>query len=357
MNLLTDGRALFAVLCVTAWLPPQAEAQPILQLKCNLDSRNPSQAEARVYWARRCALTTHVIAPGAYFDTYIPAATGGTLKDYAETDLNSNGFGMNAYTAQADAFEVNASFINKLYMSGPTYQGLDAHGYYEWWRPAARRKSRPFYPIFGSHFDIYNSSNQQLYPHPQLSNCSLYRDPNGTVLATGYSFYVNGYCEAAASSDRCTTDRLNVREAKERIDWARQCGLRQNVGNPSAWFDTGLPSLDLSTTLKDYSEAAAPADRRYSGPSVSYEINAAYVSSLYKSGASSYQGVDAQGYYKWGRDPGLVRQRPMYPIFGSSPDINSGALLTPGTGSDCNVYSSTGAAASFYVNKYCESIY
>ncbi|WP_225409919.1 hypothetical protein [Stigmatella hybrida] len=357
MNLLTEARVLFAALCVAAWLPQQADAQPILQQRCNADSRNPSQAEARVHWARRCALTTHAISPGAYYDTYATAANGGTLKDYAETDVSSNWQGVNAYIGQNDNFEVNASFISKLYMSGPTSQGLDANGYYEWWRPAARRKSRPVYPIFGSHFDIYSLSNQQLYPHPQLSNCFLYRDPNGTVLATGSSFYVNGYCEAAASTDRCTTDRLNVREAKERIDWARQCGLRQNIGLPSAWFDTGLLALDQSTTLKDYSETAAPQDRRYSGPSVNYEVNSAYVSSLYKSGTSAYQGSDAQGYYRWARDPGLIRQRPLYPIFGTSPDINSGSLLTPGIGSDCNLYSSTAPATSFYVNKYCESIY
>ncbi|SEU13366.1 hypothetical protein [Stigmatella erecta] len=358
MTLLTNARALFAAFCVTAWLPQQADAQPILQQRCSADSRNPSQAEARLHWARRCALTTHVIAPGAYYDTYAPAANGGTLKDYTETDSSSNWSGMNAYTSQGDNFEVNASLISKLYMSGPTYQGLDANGYYEWWRPAARRKSRPLYPVFGNHYDLYSPSNQQLYPHPQLLNCSFYHDPNGTVLAAGSSFYVNGLCEAAPSSDRCTIDRLSVREAKERIDWARQCGLRQNVGPPSAWFDTGLPALDQSTTLKDYSETAAPDNRRYSGPSMNYEVNAAYVSSLYKSGTSAYQGSDAQGYYKWGRDPGLMRQRPLYPIFGTSPDINSGALLTPGLGSDCNLYSSTGTASSFfYVNKYCESIY
>lgn len=358
MNRLTEARALFAALCVAAWLPQQANAQPLLQQRCIADSRNPSQAEARIHWARRCALTTHAISPGAYYDTYSPAANGGTLKDYVETDINSNVYGMNAYTGQISLFEVNALLISTLYMSGATYQGLDANGYYEWWRLATRRKTRPLYPVFGNHFDLYSPVNQQLYPHPQLINCSFYRDPNGTVLAAGTSFYVNGYCEASASTDRCTIDRLTAREAKERIDWARQCGLRQNIGHPSAWFDTGLPTIDQSTTLKDYSETVAPENRRYSGSSVNYEVNAAYVSSLYKSGTSAYQGSDAQGYYRWGRDPSLMRQRPLYPIFGTSPDINSGALLTPGLGSDCNLYSNTGtASSSFYVNKYCESIY
>ncbi|ADO69316.1 hypothetical protein [Stigmatella aurantiaca] len=302
-------------------------------------------------------MATRLIGPGDYYDSGAPAANGGTLKDYIEDNSGNNWDGRNIYSGQGGFYDLNASIMSKLYNSGTTYQGQDTNGYYEWWRPLNRKKALPLYPSYASNSDIFSSSNRQLFPHPQLATCGFYLDPNGTVPASGYSFYVVGLCQAIPSSDRCTVDRLNVREAKERIEWARQCGLRQNIGSPSRWFDTGELALDQSTTLKDYSEAVVPDDRRYSGSGVSYEINAAYVSALYKSGTSAYQALDAQGYYKWGRDPSLVRQRPLYPIFGTSPDINSGALLTPGTGSDCNLYNGATPVTSFYVNKYCESVY
>lgn len=193
-----------AVAAAAFLIPGLSEAQPILQQRCSADSLGSPEAEARLNWARRCGLVTHVMNTGAWFDTFIPSANGvGNLKDYLESDINTNWAGQNTYTGQNDNFEVNASFVNHLYQSGPTSQYSDGDGYFRWERPVARKKARPLYPTFGSLYDIYDPNNKQLWPHPsQLVpgnplNCNLYLNSAGTVLATGYNYFVNGYCEAS----------------------------------------------------------------------------------------------------------------------------------------------------------------
>ncbi|SEU37140.1 Hint domain-containing protein [Stigmatella erecta] len=194
-------------------LPSLAEAQPILQQRCSADSLDSGQAERRLLWARRCGLLTHVGSTGNWFDTYAPSSNNaGTLKDYAEDNIATNWAGQNTYTGQSEAFELNSSFVSRLYLSGLTYQYTDGDGFFRWERPLARKKARPLYPTFGSQGDIYSPSNQQLFPHPSQVidgsplNCSFYLNQAGTIPATGMSFYVNGYCEAS-----CYTPDQKVR--------------------------------------------------------------------------------------------------------------------------------------------------
>jgi hypothetical protein len=336
-------------------LPTAAGAQILVQ-RCSNDSLNPSQAEARVNWARRCALSLHVGNPYYSFGTWIMSSNGqGELQEYAEYS-SSNWAGENAYTGSSDNFEINSSSINKLYLSGATSQGFDDQGYYEWWRSPSRRKARPLYPVYGSHYDIASSYNMQLFPHPTLANCGLYLDKNGTQPATGMSFYLNGYCESLNPVNRCDADRLSPRQARERLEWVRRCALSQNVGSSSAWFDSGMPAAN-GGTLKDYSEANAPGDRRYTGSLYGYDINMSYIEMFYDN-ASTLQITDALGYYQWRRDASMQKRRPLYPIYGSSPSNSSGTQLFPNL-SDCSLYApgSQTPASSFYVTGYCTAIY
>jgi hypothetical protein len=350
---------LAVVFCGVVVLPTAAQAQPILMQRCAVDSLNAAQAEARLNWARRCSLVMHVMNTANYFDTYIPSSSSGNLFEYAEDDTAINWSGQNRFTGQSDAYEVNSSFISKLYLSGSTYQGRDSNNFYEWWRARSRKKIRPTYPTFGSLYDVYSASNMQLFPHPTQADCRLYLDRNGT-MPTASAYYVNGYCEASASTDRCHIDRLNVREARERLDWARRCALSQNVGSPSAWFDTGVLTADSTTTLKEYSEANVPPDRSYMGDVRGYDINDTYIFLSYLIGKTN-QSIDAQGYYRWTRDASLLKKRPQYPIYGNSPDSTAGVQYFPHpTYANCTLYQDQGGTTpvtSFYVNKYCDSIY
>ncbi len=179
-------------------LPAAASAQAILTQRCTIDSLDPAQAEARLAWSRRCAISQHVASPSAGFDVGIASYNGmGNLIDYAEFAYSANPSGRNAYTGQVDYFEINSSVTNKLYLNGPTNQTLDSNGYWEWSRPLSRKKARPLYPTFGSTSNINSTSNKQLFPHPMLADCNFYLDRYGTQPATGYDFYINGYCEAS----------------------------------------------------------------------------------------------------------------------------------------------------------------
>ncbi len=337
-------------------LPATAAAQAILQQRCANDALNPSQSEARIYWARRCALSVGTPSSAYGYWGMMSANGAGELIEYNEDDYSTNFSGKNTYIGQSDVYEINNSTVNKVYNFGPTSQGLDDQGNYEWWRDPARRKERPFHPTFGSESNINSSTNKQLFPHPTLANCTLYLDKNGTQPASGYNFYVNGYCEASAPTSRCDTDRLSVRQARERLDWVRQCALSQNVGSKSAWLDTGIPASNGST-LKDYSEAGAPSSRRYTGDLYGYDINATHTELRYLSGPTT-QLVDAQGYYLWKRDASRQKQRPLYPIYGSTSSNSTGVQLFPNL-SDCSLYASGSEtpASSFYVTAYCSAIY
>jgi hypothetical protein len=172
-------KVLFGV-CATLTLavmaaPQHAQAQPVFANRCATDSLDPVGAEARLNWARRCALLLHVGSPSYWFDTFAPASNGGTLKDYAEDDVYYNPLGQNRYIGQLHYYEANAATVFSLYTPGATAQGADPYGYYRWDRTIDRKKPRPLYPTFGTLADIYSPSNVQLFPNPYNPNdCGLY---------------------------------------------------------------------------------------------------------------------------------------------------------------------------------------
>ncbi len=180
-----------------ALLPMQAEAQPVLTARCTTDNLDTNvKAEARVEWARKCGTIQNVGDPATWYDTGLTAATGGTLKDYLESDPARNPDGEGAFTGPGYGFKVNYSALFAVYLSGPTYQATDPRGYYYWWRDTWRKKGRALYPTFSTSSDITQQDNIQLFPHPTLANCQLYFDKGGTQPAAT-PFHVNGYCESA----------------------------------------------------------------------------------------------------------------------------------------------------------------
>ena len=172
-----------------------ARAQPVLSQRCNNDTLVGAAAEARVNWARRCSLVYRVNNPAAWFDLGIPAANGGTLKEYQEYDTGLNFWGENSWSGQVYAYEINYSATVNVYLSAATSQFTDALGYYRWERPLNRKRVRPIYPIYGNSADYNSPTSRQIFPHPTDPNdCFFYFDKQGTVPATG-SFYLNAYCE------------------------------------------------------------------------------------------------------------------------------------------------------------------
>ncbi|WP_375765579.1 Hint domain-containing protein [Archangium gephyra] len=170
-------------------------------------------------------------------------------------------------------------------------------------------------------------------------------------------------CSVTASAtpilqQRCSSDSLDIYKAADRIEWARKCGLVNNSGGTGAFFDTGMMAAN-GGQLYDYSELqVGPYGRLYSGDLQGYDVNSTYVFSLYLS-ANSTQSVDTLGFYKWTRPDLRKRARPLYPTFGTSPDINSGAQIFPHpTLANCTLYSDPNGitpVGAFYVNGYCEA--
>jgi hypothetical protein len=165
---------------------------------------------------------------------------------------------------------------------------------------------------------------------------------------------------------RCAADSLDSPKSEARIEWARRCGLLRNVGSPTYGFDTGIPSSN-GGSLVDYQEADPNrnpyGEGAFSGPNYSFEVNYAFINTLYLSGGTS-QSTDAWGYTKWARDATRKRARPLYPTFGTTAnlaDANNRQLWPhPTSTSDCNLYTSaTGSVSTvsttYYVNGYCEA--
>jgi hypothetical protein len=181
---------------VLAAAPSAAQAQPILAQRCNEDRLTPAQAEARLQWARRCALVVNVRNPVSWFDTFVPSANGaGNLKEYVEYDSATNVWGQNSYIGQLYGFEVNYTVTSMLYVTGATSQFIDSHGFYIWERPVGRKKVRPLYPIYGNNFDVNVAT--PLFPHPlHANNCLFYSNKAGDGATNPSPFYVLGFCES-----------------------------------------------------------------------------------------------------------------------------------------------------------------
>ena len=189
-----------AALTLVTSLAGLAQAQPVLTQRCNADNLDPVAAEARLTWARRCALVQHVGNINAWFDTFIPSNNGaGNLKEYAESDTATNFWGMDSYIGQVNAFEVNYTVTSNLYQSGPTYQFTDGLNYFRWERPVARKRMRPLYPTFGSQADINAANNVQLFPSTNPNDCTMYLNAARTLVAPHptYRYYVNAFCESS----------------------------------------------------------------------------------------------------------------------------------------------------------------
>ena len=243
MGRMNTGKVM--VLAGVLFLPGATLAQPILQQRCAVDSQGLSQGEARLEWGRRCALSKS--SPAAWFDTGLPAASGGTLRDYIEVGADNNWSGRNMYTSSSYNHEINYSHISLLYLSGSTYQGLDGNGYYKWWRDSTRKRMRPLYPIYGNTYDISSTSNRQLFPHPALTDCNFYFDQYGTQPATGQDFYVNGFCENSSPPPSALTSGVPVGPVSGSAGTARYYTLHVPAGATNVVFETsgGTGDVDL----------------------------------------------------------------------------------------------------------------
>jgi hypothetical protein len=184
-------------LAVGVLLPVHVQAQPILTARCTVDSLSTNAAAtARVEWARNCGKLQNVGEPTAFFNTGLSTPSGGTLKDYLESDPERNPEGEGAFTGPDYLFKLNTSAMFALYLSGSTYQTTDNDGYFKWSRDSWRKKGRQLYPTFSTSSDVTANDNIQLFPHKEQADCALYYDKESTQPAFT-PFHVNGYCEAA----------------------------------------------------------------------------------------------------------------------------------------------------------------
>src|SRR6188474_2868033 len=175
---------------------------PILQARCQSDSLDIGQAQARLEWARRCGTLINVGSPttprtGAdAYDTGMFSVTGVPLREYIET---FDFWGLNSYSA--DVAAVNTMFTQNQFRPGPVTTSLAEAAFQKWTQPTAL--PRPNYPTFGNNSDINVAA--QLFPNNNNPNdCNLY-DAGGHAVT---SFYVNGYCTAS-----CYTPDMSIRFA------------------------------------------------------------------------------------------------------------------------------------------------
>lgn len=182
-----------AQLAISALLPSDAVAQPFLG-RYWLDPLTWEQAEARVLWARRCALTRAGFGP----QDHLPSWYFPTLRDYTEPLDDSHWPPGNNYMGYAFSADINYTTIALLYRSWhhthplPT-ESLDANGYVQWARARSYKLTRPYYPTYGTTPGDYPNW-VQLYPHPSHGNdCSFYYDAAGTQPANVPVFYVGAF--------------------------------------------------------------------------------------------------------------------------------------------------------------------
>jgi hypothetical protein len=152
---------------------------------------------------------------------------------------------------------------------------------------------------------------------------------------------------------RCAGDSLPVSSAAVRLEWMRRCALA-GPSVPGTLFDTGALATDNLTHLMDYNDGAEPYS--FVSDINAHDVNDTYVFLRYLAGGTT-QALDAQGFYKWAR--ASMRPRPLYPTFGTSPDINLATQLYPHPYlANCQLYydqNGTIPATAFYVNAFCEA--
>lgn len=207
---------LFTVAVVAA--PAVALAQPVQQARCTTDSLDPTQAAARLEWARKCGLNLNTGAtpntgnPNNWMDSTTSFdQTFGPAKEYVENNPNR------AYSGNANGYAVNYQYAYNMFPAAPLYNvAQETSGptnlFWKWSRPTVR--PRPLYPSFDT---TVTGTGTQLFPHPSLAsspaswgstNCNLYTDKTGTTQWTG-NFWVAFYCESS-----CYTPDQNLRFSK-----------------------------------------------------------------------------------------------------------------------------------------------
>lgn len=176
-------------------IPTVSFAEPTQEWRCNIDSLDSETAMARVEWARRCGLLKNLSPLGA--DNTITSSKAFDqnmtwAKDYKEFNSSM------AYTGNLNQYNVNYYFAFALFDATPQYSvfrepsGRPTSGYWKWshWSP----RVRALYPSFES--SQVAGGGMQLFPHPTLANCNLYKDKTGTTQWTS-NFFVIAYCESA----------------------------------------------------------------------------------------------------------------------------------------------------------------
>jgi hypothetical protein len=167
---------------------------------------------------------------------------------------------------------------------------------------------------------------------------------------------------------RCTTDPLNLANARLRLEWARGCGTKINVispTNPTApaqAFLFGVNSSNGGIPLWEYVETNDPWGRNsYSGDVAT--VNQIFLQSQWRFGPPIIATTVAGGFQKWTESDQFMLNRASYPTFGNHPDISVALQLFPNPNYsllDCNLYTDAAATnranttiTGFYVNAYC----
>lgn len=167
---------------------------------------------------------------------------------------------------------------------------------------------------------------------------------------------------------RCAADTQNPTRARQRLEWARMCGNRMNLGSPTSprapsfAYPLGLTSAN-GIALWEYIETDDFWGKNsYSGDVAA--VNQVFTQNQWRTGPYTVS-TDAWGFQKWTESSSLLLARPMYPTFSTSFDINSGTPLYPNPDYsllDCSFYTDHAAThlantsvTGFYVNGFCSS--
>ena len=190
------------------------------------------------------------------------------------------------------------------------------------------------------------------------------------VFALSFTVGVVGAPDAAhagTEAQRCAADALTPALARQRLEWARDCGVRMHVRSPSSpqppalSYDTGMIATDGVTHLIEYIETDDFwGTNSYSG--INASINGVFTSSQWHAGPYTAT-TDSSGFQRWTEAASFALAQPNYPTFGTSTDVGSGTQLFVNPNHalrDCGFYlNSTAtipastAATGFFVNAYC----
>lgn len=157
---------------------------------------------------------------------------------------------------------------------------------------------------------------------------------------------------------RCTTDALSPAQAIQRVQWAWTCALKK-------------PDIAEITSEGDLREYGEPWTTKnfvsitlypFPGDESRGKINYSRLELLYEGSFflpdTRWQDVNGTLRQYWERS--VLRARPLYPSFGSDPNIDSGVQLYPDPAhdpADCDLYQNAAGSgapsATHYVNVYC----